>query len=380
MIHERTQQLLHDAADEIAVGVPPTSDMIRAGRRAKRGRRVKGAIGASAAVALVSVAGTVLLDTSPADDHSDPASPTTAAPSPVTPPGTRLVGARGIAIAVPADWGTNEVQCIDTPTADTVIFGQPNDQYCLAENDSYSAVHIDLIKPATRHHLAGASPWKTVDGVEVRRTAVTMAPCRGMCVVAVASIAVPEADLIIWIESPDTDEIDAVLNSVQVVPDGYTTVPDISGEEGSQARSMIEDAGLISRDLPHCGPVDSCAHAGVAGSLPAAGSVVRTGSAVLGIRAATDSVATARRKQTSIELRVLTIEDCGWRVESAQAATASTLAVTVTYEEPDACAAARVPFRTTLKPSGVTIADVRKIALTLDGAGETNHLEVAVTS
>ncbi len=117
--------LLDRAAARVEVGPPPIGAMLRDASRVRRRRRV-GLVAAAAAVVTV-IGGTAYVVGSP-DDGPSPQDPVVAPDEPTidadasrVPDGYRLVAVGSAAIAVPADWGTNKVQCGDTPTQDTVV-------------------------------------------------------------------------------------------------------------------------------------------------------------------------------------------------------------------------------------------------------------------
>lgn len=117
--------LLDRAAGRVEVGAPPIHAMLRDASRARR-NRLLGAVGAVAAVVLVA-GGTAYLvgagDPGRPGPVVAPDGPTVEPDEARVPEGYRLVAIGRAAIAVPPQWGDNDIHC-GTPLSDTVVIDQ----------------------------------------------------------------------------------------------------------------------------------------------------------------------------------------------------------------------------------------------------------------
>ncbi len=126
MNDEQAVRLLNRLADQVSVGPAPVREVLRAGSRVRRRRR---RVALCAAVALllapVGVAGLAQFP----DKAKQTAMPATRSLEPQAPAGMRLVGMGRLAVAVPEDWGTNDVRC-GQPLRDTVHFASEAVRAC----------------------------------------------------------------------------------------------------------------------------------------------------------------------------------------------------------------------------------------------------------
>jgi hypothetical protein len=230
---------------------------------------------AAAAVAVVLVAAVILLPDGNGESRGVSDNPSTSPSAPQAPPGTRLVGMGRLAVAVPEGWSTNDEKC-GSALSNTVIFVPNRVVWCtLAHRPHASALHIvpatsPLALPWMYAHLAASE----VDGVKIQRT-----PTNTGNEGSAGALVARSEGVVMYVTSPDRAVVDSVLDSVMVLPAGWTTVPfNADLPFLSNERLALEQAGLgvkISRrDLP------GHSSGSLLGATPAFGSVVRVGSTV----------------------------------------------------------------------------------------------------
>ncbi len=286
MSDEQAQQLLHDAGDQVAVGAPPTTALIRAGRRAKTRRRLVGVAGTAAVTALVIGVAVALVDQG--DVRSPVAEPPASQSTPdglKIPPGTRLVGAKGFAVAVPEEWTTHQ-RCGDWPFVATVVLAPGDGHYCEPDTAELSALHVDSFSAHANWMASRTRAWKTIGSAVVERSTIKDA-CAAIdsCVPSsrwLGAIAVPSADLLVYVSSPEKSTIRSILDSVRPIPDGYTAVPDVWNANEATAKRKLDGAGLVTDEVDRdaCRSVNRCALSVVDSSTPPAGAVVPVGAEV----------------------------------------------------------------------------------------------------
>jgi hypothetical protein len=243
-----------------------------------RGRSVKrwaipALAAAAAAVVVISAAVLVADRNGESRGVSDNPSPSPSAPQ--APPGTRLVGMGRLAVAVPAGWSTNHEKC-GTPLSNTVNFEANGVLACaIAPRPHVSALHIvsatsPLALPWIYRHLAASE----LDGITIERT-----PTNTGNEGSAGALVARSEGVVMYVTSPHRAVVDSVLDSVMVLPAGWTTIPfnpdlpSLSNEE-----LALEQAGLrveiTRRDLP------GRSSGSLLGATPAFGSVVPVGSTV----------------------------------------------------------------------------------------------------
>jgi hypothetical protein len=212
------------------------------------------------------------------------------------PPGTRLVGFQGVAVAVPDDWGIDRIRAgrCQLPVEDTVVF--PSRKLVLSESmpcglaERTSSLHlIDVSTEDISLIVEDASPAGRVDGVPTFRTSLRPQLCDGeRCSPHQfnQALIVPSRDVLLYVNSPQKSTIESVLGTIRLIPPGYTAVPDLSGliADGDQLRRLVEAAGLTWDRVCPSGSV--CDMGEIEATDPAAGSVVPEGTIV---RSAVDS-------------------------------------------------------------------------------------------
>jgi len=274
--------------DDVPVGTPPIDDLVRGGKTIRRRARLRAA-GGAAALTLVVVAGstvaanTVVDSADPRPDGEVPA----AVDPPTAPAGQRLVGMGRVAIAVPAGWNAYGLEGCEPAAKDTIWFEVESSG---ADLDCPSVTYESpSVKISTLHADGGqvakrfATRPRVVDGVEVFRELVAC-PDDAFCVgdTAVRYVVVPSEDVAFTISGPmgAHKALDAIADSVQILPEGYTTVPFVGSNYPVEWNAAIAEAGLVPDGTLPCGPNDSCVANPAVRPDPAPGTVVAVGSTV----------------------------------------------------------------------------------------------------
>lgn len=227
-----------------------------------------------ASVAVVFGAGAVTQQLATSDDHRSVAPSTGTVPT--APSGMRLVGRGRAVMAVPERWTQNQDGCTTSSTGNVAFLPVPP-RSCRAPNLSIP------MQPTLGISALTATPAAlgTFEPVEGSVGAVAEA---ALCLESEPTscsqrIAVPSEDVLFtltWWRTGDGEATVAqVRESLQLLPEGYTTVPFVApGTPRSEAEEIVAAAGLKPSvnaddvDLP------------ITGTEPAAGSVVRAPSEV----------------------------------------------------------------------------------------------------
>lgn len=244
--------------DDVPVGNPPIDDLVRGGKTMRRRARLRAA-GAAAALTLVVVAGTTVAANTvfdggpPRPDREVPAADVTA---PTAPAGQRLVGMGRVVVAVPAEWGTNELDGCGSPAEPTGWFPIETPLDCVTfpyrvASVQFTTLDTDEGRQAAKH----ATTSTEVDGVEVRRGIFECPPiaeCLFSPNAAPEYVVVPSEDVVITLFGPERvqDTLDAIADSVQILPEGYTTVPFVEGNNLAAWKAAIAEAGLVPDGAP----------------------------------------------------------------------------------------------------------------------------------
>jgi PASTA domain len=283
MNEREATQLLERLGGMLDVSGAPVERVVDAGKRASRRRRRWQVGGAAAAVAVVAIGAGVIAQNTPVGDTAPPisrtSSPTTTdgGDALVTPPGTRLVGANGVVVAVPASFTTNDTPC-GAPNSDTVTLDDDGPWPACSTQD-LNATLVDIVDTessqwASRLHADGTTV--TVQGLRGVRTKVLCSVAPPLPPICSGTLTFPVAGVSFRVRSERFAEINRILDSAQAVPDAYATVPDVSAMLSNDATSAIEAVGLTVDppcELPDCSM-------SVIGTDPPAGTPVTTGSGV----------------------------------------------------------------------------------------------------
>lgn len=214
MIESELTELLDRAGERTNVGPPPI-EAIHAGATRLRRRRTVAVSVASAAAVAAAAGGTALVaspGTSPEDSQLPAASPSMG----VMPAGMRLVGLGHVAVAVPEQWGTNQVRCA-TPQQDTVVIDLGNIPACMAYRPAgVESVQVASGPPPVDFH---ADETSEVDGVRAERQRTR---CTATFGVTLCRGAVFIPSLGVWFRAESSTaagEVDRLLERIQIVPD-----------------------------------------------------------------------------------------------------------------------------------------------------------------
>jgi hypothetical protein len=273
-VETQAREVLLRAADQIDVAPPPIDAVLGAGaRRRRRIAAVVAGVGAAAVVVAVAIVNT-------GGDGSS-ATPATSSPPLTTAPGTRLVGLNGVMVSVPANWDTDRVRC-GIPTADTVFFDTGEYRTCLiTPTPRVSVLRIsDVGENGAAFQVAQeAKQPVSVDGVDAfRRPTYHYAPScpagmrgggPGSCGSSYdGTLYIPSLGVVLTVSSLDRGEVDAILDSAHLIPDGYVAIPvNATGNE-------LEAIGLQVDLADDLGPDQ------VAPTNPQEGAIVALGSTV----------------------------------------------------------------------------------------------------
>ncbi len=239
---------------EIPTGAAPVSDLIRAGKRAKKQDRILQITGVAAAATLVAAGGFLLsaqLGSQPSPETAaspSPAPPPTAtslppeaSKTPQAPPGSRLVGMGRVVVTVPDGWATEIGGCVDLPLRDTVFFPAKVMLTCAGARppDTSSLRFYDSTSSSIEGLVAEADPAGSVNGIPVARIPTEV---RGG--IAEGVLVIPSESLLIWVDSPRLETVDEVLASVTLLPEGFVAVPSAEGPWPA-TREKMEEVGLV---------------------------------------------------------------------------------------------------------------------------------------
>lgn len=274
--------------DVVPVGTPPLDELVRGGKALRRRRRLRAA-GGAAALTLAVVAGsaiatgTVLGGDAPGR-HDDEV---TAADTPTAPAGQRLVGLGHVAVAVPAGWGTNELDGCGRPVAATVWFELEDRALnfdCDVVLHQVPSVTFTTLDTEAGKEAVRAAKTSMGDGLVYRGTFAcpAAADCTFSPAEAPQYLVVPSENVAIILSGPERAQgpLDRVADSIQVLPDGWTTVPFVEGSYVVEWASALAEAGLKADSASNCGPNDLCQAVPRVNPRPAVGAVVEVGSVV----------------------------------------------------------------------------------------------------
>jgi hypothetical protein len=263
-IETQAHDVLHRAGDQIDVPPPPLEALL--GSTARR-RRVAALVAGLSAGAVVVAVAVVSSDNGAVSPPTNPAPPTTAE-------GTRLVGMNGVMVSVPQNWATDHVKC-GTALSDTVYFDTGAVRTCRIEpRPDVSVLHVaDVGRNDGALQIAqAASTPVTVGGLQALRSSRHYAqpcpqpdPCDDSYE---AALYFPTLGVVFWGSSPRQGVVDPILDSAQLIPDGYVAIP--VNTTGSELEAM----GL------HVDLADGTRSDDVAPTTPPEGSVVALGSTV----------------------------------------------------------------------------------------------------
>jgi hypothetical protein len=240
--------------------------------RPRRRHRASWVAGAAAVALTVTVTAFGVRQATDGGQGTDPPSHLIAAP--VAPDGMKLVGSGQIVVTVPDTWGTNQIEC-GTPSADTVNFGVHPVQLCqITPTPDFSAVTI--IGASTEQGQAWVD--ETSRAGTVGTFDLFLGPLSHDNGRYFQLLAVPDQDVVMSISSPDGDLVNTIVDSVQALDNGVTTVPDVAGLDLTAAEEKLASAGLSVTTTSHA--VEDYHGPRVLSVVPQIGSVVTAGSTI----------------------------------------------------------------------------------------------------
>lgn len=239
MIESELTELLERAGARTTVGPPPI-EAIRAGAARRRRRRAAAISAVSVAAAAVAVGGTLLLAGGPS--FTNPAPP--AASTPPVPAATRLVGIGHAAIAVPEQWGTNQLGC-GTPQKDTVIIDAGPQNLC--KTPYPNGVESVFVASRTRIDFRADETFQ-IDGVRAERQQTRcMVDTLNRVTVCLGTVFIPSLDVSFRAESSTSSgEVDRILERIMIVPDKVGVPVPLFSESNPAARLGEEYADRLT--------------------------------------------------------------------------------------------------------------------------------------
>lgn len=273
--------------DGVPVGTSPLDELVRGGKALRRRRRLRAA-GGGAALTLAVVAGSAIATgTVPGGDARGRHDEVTAADAPTAPAGQRLVGLGHVAVAVPAGWGTNQLDGCGRPVAATVWFELEDralDFGCDLVLHQVPSVTFTTLDTEVGQEAVRATKTSMGDGLVYRGTFACppAADCTFSPAEAPQYLVVPSENVAIVLSGPERAQgaLSRVADSIEVLPDGWTTVPFVEGSYVAEWASALTEAGLKAGSASNCGPNDLCQAVPRVNPRPAVGAVVEVGSVV----------------------------------------------------------------------------------------------------
>lgn len=266
--------------DTLAPGTPPVGTLLSAGKAAKRRQRRTVITGTVAATALIIGGGAVATQTlNPDADRTR--QDITATQTLDTPPGTRLVGLGRVAVAVPDKWAANDASC-NTPIRDTYYFPYPQDCQSGIQPD-VSSIAISTTENAEATPVVfDLQRDGTVEGYDVLSSGLICTPGQGEA--CYEAFGIRELDTWFTVRVPRsdnaTDIIEAIRDSLRVLPEDYTTVPFIPYGTEQQVTTAMAEAGLTTEvEYTTCPATADCLM-GVTDITPAVGTALPAESTV----------------------------------------------------------------------------------------------------
>ncbi|CAN5374918.1 hypothetical protein BH11ACT8_BH11ACT8_18820 [soil metagenome] len=251
--------------DRLAAGLPDTAPppaLVAAGRAARRHRRRTPALAGLAAVVLL-VAGIAV---APAllDRGSETPAPAGTLPFPDPPPGMKWVGQERVVVAVPVDWAVTDQIC-GAALASAVV--SETDGRCVGR----------LPGQVSRQETVWIRPYQAADDLLVPRRCSDTSPagCEGVATLADEGVTVS-----VFLTGAGAKElVDVVLDSLMVLPDGWTTVPFATNTTLGRRSEVLEQAGFEVTLQDALQDSDATGGTGVT-SHPELGSPIEVGGAI----------------------------------------------------------------------------------------------------
>lgn len=278
MNDQETTRMLERLAETFPEQPAPLSSLVTAARQGQRRKSRRVLAMAAASVALV-LGGSAVVQQLVAGDASRP-SVDLSTDAPPAPEGMRLVGLGRVVVAVPTSWQRQVTSC-GSPLSDEVVFFEGDRKSCpLLEVGRHPAVQVlDVTSDDGMFFARRARSESTINGLDVL-LAFPCHPdiqCKGVPRGQV--LYVPSEGVVFHVTGlpMGSDRLGDIIHSIQLLPEGYTTVPYIEpGTYNFDAGEQLTDVGFAID--PIVGLMDEGTP--ISGTEPEAGSVVRTGTRI----------------------------------------------------------------------------------------------------
>lgn len=227
--------LLESLGSRVEASPPPLAAMTRAADRTRRRRAVLVVASAAAAVAVVAAGVQVVGDRLGAGNEPGPS---TADPVPA---GMRLVGIGRVAVPVPEEWGTNELDC-HAPSSDTVIIDPGPRPDCGAQ----APPGVDAVSVYSGSPLRDfvADQRYEIDGVRAERSRTTCSKFESEPISCAAAVYLPSEEVYFKATSrTDRATVDDLLDQIRIL-DGQVAVPEVY-DPFSDSTSYTDYAALL---------------------------------------------------------------------------------------------------------------------------------------
>lgn len=273
--------LVNDLAESVPVGDPPLRELTSRARAARR-RRTSALVAVGICIVALVAGLAWTLGARAGGTAIDPTQPVpTEAPSPVAPAGMKLVGLGRAVVAVPEHWPVATSIC-SRPEVDHVF--SYSDKWatarCGAEFQASPAgisVGIGSLDSDVGLEILNLFGGEAIEDDTDARLKCGSVPA-GQQQHCTQTLVVQSENAFIAMTAlqPDADDaVRQIRDSLQLLPEGWTTVPLIEyGADDEAAAKILRDAGLkpVLPDVewPHY----------VTGTVPEMGSVLRVGSEV----------------------------------------------------------------------------------------------------
>ncbi|MCW2767701.1 MAG: hypothetical protein JWO11_3660 [Nocardioides sp.] len=280
-------QRVDEALDRRVPDSPlPIDDLLRRGKVAHRRKSRRTVAGAVAVTVLTVVGGMGAQQV--IDDEAEPSKPGLAATEPMAPVGAQLVGRGRVVVAVPQSWSLEQKdECNDPPFTVFSYFDAARFPTCNAPfGQGVSSLRVTgLQTPLGRSLLPRMRDAQPLGESPVVQTAPA---CSGMGSRGLTSgpvcmqyFAVPDENVLFSVtvfEPLGRGDLDSIRNSLQLLPEGYTTVPYAIGKPNGTVGNQLLGLGLVAHVVGQGGP--RSVRAAVVRTSPPAGSVVAEGDTV----------------------------------------------------------------------------------------------------
>lgn len=233
---------VREAWDNLSPGPAPAPAVLRSSVAERGLLRHLAPLAAAAAVLVVVVIGLGVAWVSHGAGSTGPAGPSTSSASSATPPpGTRLVGAAGVGIYVPADWVTEQPAC-SVPSQPYVFFESSAILSCFKMSGPRPEQPASLeIGPVHSAQLADVASTVDENGVKVSSTALVCesSMCRQTFIAEGVAFTIEAPRMVA------ADTASPIGGSITPLADGVAAVPFIGDMPNAEASKVLKAAGLF---------------------------------------------------------------------------------------------------------------------------------------